>query len=46
MKRWFGVALATALVAGGCSLTRHSAAPLVVGAVYPLAGSQGARRHR
>ena len=41
MKRWLGVALATALVASACSLTHSSKAPLVVGAVYPLAGSQG-----
>ena len=41
MKRWFGVALVTALVASACSLTHASRSPLVVGAVYPLAGSQG-----
>jgi branched-chain amino acid transport system substrate-binding protein len=41
MKRWVGIALATALIASACSLTHTTKAPLKVGAVYPLAGSLG-----
>jgi branched-chain amino acid transport system substrate-binding protein len=41
MKRWFGIALATAMVASACSITQTTKDPLVVGAVYPLAGAQG-----
>ena len=41
MKRWCGVLVVTALVASACSGAHASKDPLVVGAVYPLAGSQG-----